>query len=713
MQDNPNTSRAELEAMTLLTQLRGDRSIDAIEDAHQQLKDIERRYSVELNEVYSQYLKAVEAFRCDRLDEAVDRFMVFLERLESETDNDILLAYANVYLGTIYASKGQFYRSLDYFKAAEALRRGSDHKLGLFLNINLGGIYIDLEQYSKALEHSELALEHSKHVANPVNLSLALCNQAIAFAYTDKLDQALEVIERSSQLSLSNENWHGYTYSRFYYALILSMKGQRKQAYEAYKESFELVKQHADTYLSIEFYDKYAQFLLSCGYYDFTAKFCKKSLAAKGLADNVRIKLSLLNTLAQCLEKLGEVEQECQVLREACVAYQTLINQSKDNEVSYIDSILEHTRVQVEAKNSDLFTRNLGYLNELGQMIASTEDHQTDVLKLFKHIGEIVPCSAFSLALYRADRDVLDYKYLLDEGEFQPAFEVECDCVSRIGIYTLKNNETLVLDTCSDQELELYLDNGCSANNTWVNKDEKPAQNGMSVICTPVIFSGETLGVISVQKNESYAYKDFHVQVVMQLANYIAVSLKNQLQRQELEDNRQYMEQIYRTDHLTGLKNRFGLRPYLEELMNRYGSGFDIATVLLDVDYLKAFNNHYGMAKGDDLLVTIADVLRYVSRGEGEAFRIGGDEFAILFPHPVVDKAIEVGQAIKAHLKRSAIENLGANTEEFVTCTIGVLESSNMQDIVTFEQQVLTGERALIKAKKHQRNRLLRYEHSN
>ena len=88
-------------------------------------------------------------------------------------------------------------------------------------------------------------------------------------------------------------------------------------------------------------------------------------------------------------------------------------------------------------------------------------------------------------------------------------------------------------------------------------------------------------------------------------------------------------------------------------------------------------------------------------------------EFAILFLHPVVDKAIEVGQAIKAHLKRSAIENLGANTEEFVTCTIGVLESSNMQDIVTFEQQVLTGERALIKAKKHQRNRLLRYEHSN
>ncbi|MDK9739053.1 diguanylate cyclase [Vibrio sp. D404a] len=713
MQENPNTTGAELEAITLLTQLRGDRSVDAIAKAREQLGSIEEHYGIELSPIYNQYLGAVEAFRCDRLDEAVERFLGFLERLESESGNDILLAYANVYLGTIFASKGEFYRALDYFKSAESSRRGSDHKLGLFLNINLGGIYIDLEQYPKALEHSEYALEHSKHVTNPVNLSLALCNQAISLAHTEQLDQALEVIERSSQLALTNENWHGYTYSRFYYALILSMKGQNKQAYTAYKESFELVKQHADTYLSIEFYDKYSQFLYRCGHYDFTVKFCQQALRAKGLTDNIRIKLSLLNTLAQCYQQLGEHHQECEVLREACATYKTLINQSKDNEVSYIDSILHHTRAQAEANNSDLFTRNLSYLNELGQMIASTEDHQTDVLKLFDHIGEIVPCSAFSLALYRADRDVLDYKYLLDEGEFQPAFEVECDCVSRIGIYALKNNETLVLDTCSDQELELYLDSGCSANNTWINVDEQPPQSGMSAICTPVVFDGETLGVISVQKSESYVYKDFHVQVVMQLANYIAVSLKNQLQRQELEDNRQYMEQIYRTDHLTGLKNRFGLRPYLEELATRYGSGFDIATVLIDVDYLKAFNNHYGMDRGDDLLVTIADILRYVSKGEGEAFRIGGDEFAILLPYPKIDKAIDIAQAIKAHLKRSEIENHGAETETFVTCTVGVVDSSNMQDVVAFEQQVLTGERALIKAKKHQRNRLLRYEYTN
>ena len=713
MQDNPNTIRAELEAITLLTQLRGDRNVDAIAKTREQLMSIEQNYGLELSTIYTQYLGAVEAFRCDRLDDAVERFLGFLNLLQWERDNDILLAYANVYLGTIFASKGEFYRALDYFKSAEASRRGSDHKLGLFLNINLGGIYIDLEKYTKALEHSEYALEHSKHVANPVNLSLALCNQAISLAHTDQLDQALEVIERSSQLSLNNENWHGYTYSRFYYALILSMKGQTKQAYTAYKESFALVKQHADTYLSIEFYDKYSQFLYGCGYYEFTVKFCQKALHSKGLEDNIRIKLSLLNTLAQCYEQLGEHDKECEVLREACATYKTLINQSKDNEVSYIDSILHQTRMKAEANNSDLFTRNLGYLNELGQMIASTEDHQTDVLRLFDHIGEIVPCSAFSLALYREERDVLDYKYLLDEGEFQPPFEVECNCVSRIGIYALKNNETLVLDTCSDQELELYLDSGCSANNTWINVDERPPQNGMSAICTPVVFNGEILGVISVQKSESYAYKDFHVQVVMQLANYIAVSLKNQLQRQELEDNRQFMEQIYRTDHLTGLKNRFGLRPYLEDLVAHYSSGFDIATVLIDVDYLKAFNNHYGMARGDDLLVTIADILRYVSKGEGEAFRIGGDEFAILLPCPQIDKALDVAQAIKAHLKRSAIENQGAETEECVTCTVGVIESSNMQDAIVFEQQVLTGERALIKAKKHKRNRLLRYEYSN
>jgi diguanylate cyclase (GGDEF)-like protein len=59
-----------------------------------------------------------------------------------------------------------------------------------------------------------------------------------------------------------------------------------------------------------------------------------------------------------------------------------------------------------------------------------------------------------------------------------------------------------------------------------------------------------------------------------------------------------------------------------------------VAVVLADVDGLKAANDMHGHEMGDRLLVAIAELLaRTAPTGQGvDAFRIGGDEFAILLP---------------------------------------------------------------------------------
>ena len=79
-------------------------------------------------------------------------------------------------------------------------------------------------------------------------------------------------------------------------------------------------------------------------------------------------------------------------------------------------------------------------------------------------------------------------------------------------------------------------------------------------------------------------------------------------------------------DALTGLGNRHF---FLEQMHHLSGSG--AAILLLEVNGLKKINETCGMRHGDELLIRIADILRNLA-GEGTPFRLGGGEFALLWP---------------------------------------------------------------------------------
>lgn len=85
-----------------------------------------------------------------------------------------------------------------------------------------------------------------------------------------------------------------------------------------------------------------------------------------------------------------------------------------------------------------------------------------------------------------------------------------------------------------------------------------------------------------------------------------------------------------RTDNLTELGNHRAYQASLREMIeesDRTGEPFSLA--LLDVDDFKHVNDTYGHPAGDDLLVQLAELLGTLEHAE--AFRFGGDEFAILF----------------------------------------------------------------------------------
>ena len=111
-----------------------------------------------------------------------------------------------------------------------------------------------------------------------------------------------------------------------------------------------------------------------------------------------------------------------------------------------------------------------------------------------------------------------------------------------------------------------------------------------------------------------------------------------------------------RIDGLTGLLNRRSLDEAIASEINRhsrYGGAFSL--IVLDLDAFKAFNDNYGHLAGDSLLRKIGSVMRSSIRSADQAFRYGGDEFAILLPNTAISAAEQVAERTRKQVASEMI----------------------------------------------------------
>lgn len=103
------------------------------------------------------------------------------------------------------------------------------------------------------------------------------------------------------------------------------------------------------------------------------------------------------------------------------------------------------------------------------------------------------------------------------------------------------------------------------------------------------------------------------------------------------------------TDPLTGLYNRRFFEDYFGKELNRsIRYSHRLALVVFDLHRFKEVNDRYGHPQGDVLLQMAADTLRKSMRTSDYAFRIGGDEFALLLPQSDPEQAIAMSRRLRA-----------------------------------------------------------------
>jgi len=101
------------------------------------------------------------------------------------------------------------------------------------------------------------------------------------------------------------------------------------------------------------------------------------------------------------------------------------------------------------------------------------------------------------------------------------------------------------------------------------------------------------------------------------------------------------------TDPLTGLYNRRLFAESFEKELNRARRyGLPLSILILDLRRFKDVNDKYGHPRGDDVLRAVAGTLQKTMRTSDSAFRIGGDEFALLLPQTDAPQALALSRRI-------------------------------------------------------------------
>lgn len=141
-----------------------------------------------------------------------------------------------------------------------------------------------------------------------------------------------------------------------------------------------------------------------------------------------------------------------------------------------------------------------------------------------------------------------------------------------------------------------------------------------------------------------------------------------------LKQRTDLLHRIASIDGLTGVANRRAFDTALERELRRVcRAGGVLSLLMIDVDFFKMFNDHYGHQAGDDCLRSIALIMDAAMRRPGDvAARYGGEEFAVILPACTLDNAVLLAETMRLRVSELHIPHALSGASPYVTISVGV-----------------------------------------
>ena len=182
-------------------------------------------------------------------------------------------------------------------------------------------------------------------------------------------------------------------------------------------------------------------------------------------------------------------------------------------------------------------------------------------------------------------------------------------------------------------------------------------------------------------------------------------------ERKQAEDKivqlQRELEVLSYRDSLTNVANRRMFDTlYPVEWAKARATGEPLSVVVVDIDYFKQYNDHYGHVQGDECLRRVAEALDAgASRARDLCARFGGEEFILLLPATDADAARNVAERCRKLLAQKELPHARSGVGRTVTCSMGVgtIVPDTLEDANVFLDRV---DRRLYQAKSSGRDRI-------
>jgi diguanylate cyclase (GGDEF)-like protein len=162
-------------------------------------------------------------------------------------------------------------------------------------------------------------------------------------------------------------------------------------------------------------------------------------------------------------------------------------------------------------------------------------------------------------------------------------------------------------------------------------------------------------------------------------------------------------------DMLSGLANRRGFQSRLDfEWKKAQQFNSELSLLMIDVDHFKLYNDTYGHPEGDTCLTRLGEALAGIAAGTmGFASRYGGEEFCLLLPNTSPQRALEIGEAVRATVQDLGLPHV-TSSHQTVTVSVGVA-ATLPSDAQTPGELIEAADAALYAAKHRGRNAVVEH----
>ena len=217
----------------------------------------------------------------------------------------------------------------------------------------------------------------------------------------------------------------------------------------------------------------------------------------------------------------------------------------------------------------------------------------------------------------------------------------------------------------------------------------------------------------------THAFQKMAIEIKQKVTQLYETNILLNTQKNELEELNRTLEarieaktkklqELAITDPMTDLYNRRHYMLTIQEEMNRAKRHkHTMALMMLDVDHFKLYNDTYGHQAGDDVLIQIAKILKLYTARSGEcAFRLGGEEFAIVISNMSDEEYFLLGSRIRNDIEKLTILHENSDASKYITISMGIFVY-HPEAIMTHEQIYKEADDQLYMAKEQGRNQVI------